>query len=192
MNSSLPEDVNSSREAIESSAEESAPFAGSVDGRFLTFAENAADAIIIIDAASVIHFVNRAAEKIFGYPIRELLGRNLTLLMPDYLRHVHRAGLERYLETGARHISWSGVELPGLHRDGREIELEISFGELVERGERYFTGIARDITERKRAARRLAAQHGVTRVLAEAASVREAASKILETVCENLRWEMGV
>ncbi|HEY9404448.1 MAG TPA: PAS domain S-box protein [Pyrinomonadaceae bacterium] len=191
MNSSLPEDVNSSREEIESSAAEPAPFAGSGDGRFLTFAENAADAIIIIDAASVIHFVNRAAEKIFGYPVRELLGQHLTLLMPDYLRHVHRAGLERYLETGARHISWSGVELPGLHRDGHEIELEISFGELVEQGEKYFTGIARDITERKRAARRLAAQHGVTRVLAEAASVREAASKLLETVCENLRWEMG-
>ncbi|HEX8633854.1 MAG TPA: PAS domain S-box protein [Pyrinomonadaceae bacterium] len=191
MNSSLPEDANSSREAIESSAGESASPVGTTDGRFLAFAENAADAIIIIDAASVIHFTNHAAEKIFGYPLHELLGQNLTLLMPDYLRHVHRAGLERYLETGARHISWSGVELPGLHRDGREIELEISFGELVEGGVRYFTGIARDITERKRAGRRLAAHHGVTRVLAEAASVGEAARKILEAVCENLRWEMG-
>ncbi|HEX8129153.1 MAG TPA: PAS domain S-box protein [Pyrinomonadaceae bacterium] len=191
MNSSLPGDANSSREGIEPPSEECAPLTGTDDGRFLAFAENAADAIIIIDAASVIHFVNRAAERIFGYPVQELLGRNLTLLMPDYLRHAHRAGLERYLVDGERHISWSGVELPGLRRDGREVELEISFGELVEHGTRYFTGIARDITERKRAARRLAAHHGVTRVLAEAASVSEAARKILEAVCENLRWEMG-
>jgi PAS domain S-box-containing protein len=191
MNSSLPEDANSSREAAEAPAAESAPSGATGDGRFLTFAENAGDAIIIIDAASVIHFVNRAAETIFGHPVAELVGRNLTLLMPDYLRHVHRAGLERYLSTGARHISWGGVELPGLHRDGREIELEISFGEFVEDGARYFTGIARDITERKRAARRLAAHHAVTRVLAEAAGVGEAANKILAAVCENLRWEMG-
>ncbi|MDQ1613876.1 MAG: hypothetical protein QOG00_3807 [Pyrinomonadaceae bacterium] len=193
MNSPLPEEDNSSREAIESAAAavESAPVDETCDGRFLTFAENAADAIIIIDAASVIHFVNRAAEKIFGHPVAELLGQNLTLLMPDYLRHVHRAGLERYLATGARHISWGGVELPGLHRDGREIELEISFGEFVEDGVRYFTGIARDITERKRAERRLAAHHAVTRVLAEASSVGEAAHNILEAICENLRWEMG-
>ncbi|MDX6269216.1 MAG: hypothetical protein QOD28_439 [Acidobacteriota bacterium] len=192
MNSPLSEEDNSSREAIESAAAiESAPVDETSDGRFLTFAENAADAIIIIDAASVIHFVNRAAEKIFGHPVAELLGQNLTLLMPDYLRHVHRAGLERYLATGARHISWGGVELPGLHRDGREIELEISFGEFVEDGVRYFTGIARDITERKRAERRLAAHHAVTRVLAEASSVGEAAHNILEAVCENLRWEMG-
>ena len=191
MNSSLPEDVNSSRKEGQPAAGESAPFAGTGDRRFLTFAENAADAIIIIDAASVIHYVNRAAEKIFGYPVEELPGQSLTLLMPDYLRHVHRAGLERYLATGARHISWSGVELPGLHRDGHEIELEISFGELVERGAHYFTGIARDITERKRAARRLAAHHAVARVLSEAATVPEAARKILEAVCENLRWETG-
>ena len=192
MNSSLPEDANSSREGSESPAGETAPFGGTGDGRFLTFAENAADAIIIIDAGSVIHFINRAAERIFGYPVSELLGQNLTMLMPDYLRHVHSAGMERYLTEGVRHISWSGVELPGLRRDGREVELEISFGELVEHGERYFTGIARDITERKRAARRLAAHHGVTRVLAEAAGVSEAAFKILEAVCENLRWEMGM
>ncbi|MBA3768841.1 MAG: PAS domain S-box protein, partial [Acidobacteria bacterium] len=191
MKSSLPEDANSSRESSQPSAEVSEPFAAESDERFLTFAKNASDAIIVIDGHSRIHFINRAAEKIFGYPVPELLGQSLTMLMPDYLRHVHRAGLDRYLTTGTRHISWNGVELPGLHRDGREIDLEISFGELVKDGARYFTGIARDITERKRAERRLAAHHAVTRVLAEAESVPAAASKILEAVCENLRWDMG-
>ena len=150
MKPASPEVTNSSRNVRDSSGEAFEDSAGTSDGRFLTFAENAADAIIVIDAASVIHFVNRAAENIFGYPVRELLGQNLTLLMPDYLRHAHRAGLERYVSTGTPHIDWSGVELPGLHRDGREIALEISFGEFIENNTRYFTGIARDITERKR------------------------------------------
>ena len=150
MKPASPEAVNSPGKAGELSGEASDLAAVASDGRFLTFAESAADAIIVIDAASVIHFVNRAAEHIFGYPVRELLGRNLTLLMPDHLRHVHREGLERYVSTGTPHMDWSGVELPGLHRDGREIALEISFGEFVENGTHYFTGIARDITERKR------------------------------------------
>ncbi|HEU5238978.1 MAG TPA: PAS domain-containing sensor histidine kinase, partial [Pyrinomonadaceae bacterium] len=76
---------------------------------------------------------------------------DLTMLMPEYLRHVHRAGLKRYVDTGQRHIGWSAVELPGLHKDGHEIPLELSFGEFTRNGERYFTGIARDETERKRA-----------------------------------------
>ncbi|HEV7904283.1 MAG TPA: PAS domain S-box protein, partial [Pyrinomonadaceae bacterium] len=150
MKPASPEVANSSGKAGELSGDASELAAAASDGRFLTFAESAADAIIVIDAASIIHFVNRAAENIFGYPVQELLGRNLTLLMPGHLRHVHRAGLERYTATGTPHIDWNGVELPGLHRDGREIALEISFGEFVENGTRYFTGIARDITERKR------------------------------------------
>ena len=119
--------------------------------RFRTLAETASDAIITIDADSTIIYVNRAAENIFGYTVEEMLGQDLTMLMPEYLRHVHRAGLERYVQTGKKHIGWSAVELPGLHKEGREIPLELSFGEFSRDGQRYFTGIARDETERKRA-----------------------------------------
>jgi PAS domain S-box-containing protein len=119
--------------------------------RFRTLADTASDAIITIDANSMIIYINRAAETIFGHPVAEMLRQDLTMLMPEYLRHVHRAGLNRYVETGKRHIGWSAVELPGLHRDGREIPLELSFGEFTRNGQRYFTGIARDVTERKRA-----------------------------------------
>ncbi len=119
--------------------------------RFRTLAETASDAIITIDANSIIIYINRAAETIFGYSVSEMLGQDLTMLMPEYLRHVHRAGLNRYVETGKRHIAWSAVELPGLHKDGHEIPLELSFGEFTRNEQRYFTGIARDATERKRA-----------------------------------------
>src|ERR1700716_3167972 len=84
-------------------------------------ADTASDAIITIDQDSTILFVNRATEQIFGYSQAELLGQSLTMLMPDYLRHIHRAGLESYVETGQRHISWNAVALPGLHQNGKEI-----------------------------------------------------------------------
>src|SRR5207245_4888 len=114
-------------------------------------AETASDAIITIDEHSTILFVNRAAKKIFGYSPDELIGQSLTVLMPDYLRHVHRVALDRYLKTGTRHISWDSVQLPGLHKDGSDLVLEISFGEFIEDGKHFFTGIARDIADRKRA-----------------------------------------
>lgn len=121
------------------------------ENRFRTLAETASDAIITIDEDSRIVLVNHAAERIFGYTMAEMLGQELTMLMPDYLRHLHKAGLDRYKQTGKRHISWEAIELPGLHKNGSEVPLELSFGEFVRRSKRYFTGIARDITERKRA-----------------------------------------
>src|SRR2546426_7580926 len=80
-------------------------------------ADTASDAIISIDEYSTILFANRATEKIFGYTREEVIGQSLTMLMPDYLRQMHRAGLQRYLATGQHHISWEAVELPGLHKN---------------------------------------------------------------------------
>ena len=125
-------------------------------------AETASDAIITINSDSTILFVNSAAVKIFGYSMAEMVGASLTMLMPEYLRHLHRAGLKNYLETGKKHISWLAVELPGLHKSGKEILLELSFGEFYKDGQRFFTGIARDITRRKQTEQRLAALQKVT------------------------------
>jgi len=119
--------------------------------RFRTLAETAADVIVTIDAQSRILFVNPAAEKVFGYRPGELAGQSLSVLMPEYLRRLHEAGLARYVETGRRHINWGGVELPGLHRDGHEVPLEVSFGGFRQGGGHVFTGIIRDVTGRKRA-----------------------------------------
>ena len=115
-----------------------------------TIVETASDAIVVIDEQSTILFVNRASERIFGYREEELVGQQLTMLMPDYLRQVHKQAIHRYVETGKKHLSWQQVELPGLHKSGKEICLEISFGEFVIDGKRIFTGMCRDVTERKR------------------------------------------
>jgi len=116
---------------------------------FRVVAETATDAIITIDERSTILFVNKAAERIFGYPVSGMMGRELTMLMPNYLRETHRRGVERYLQTGKKHISWTVLKLTGLHRTGKEIPLEVSLGEHVHGKRRIFTGIVRDISERE-------------------------------------------
>ena len=117
------------------------------ESHYRAVAEATSDGIITINSQSTILLVNPAAENIFGYTSKELLGRQLTMLMPEYHRHLHREGVARYLETGKRHLEWGAVQLPGLHRSGEEIALEISFLEFVKDGQRFFTGIVRKVAE---------------------------------------------
>ena len=136
--------------------------------QFRAVAETAPDAIITIDEGSTILFANQSTQKIFGYTLEELRGQQLTMLMPEYLRHLHQAGIKRFVKTGQKHISWEAAELPGLHKDGHEVPLEISFSEFVTKGKRRFTGIARDITDRKRAQEALTESERQLRILADA------------------------
>jgi PAS domain S-box-containing protein len=87
--------------------------------------------------------------RVFGYAPGELIGKPLTVLMPESMRKLHQSGFERYLTTGERHINWQGTELIGLRKNGEEFPAEISFGELTTNGHLVFTGFIRDITERK-------------------------------------------
>jgi PAS domain S-box-containing protein len=137
------------------------------EGRFRAFAEHATAAIFVIDEDSTIEFANPAAERIFGYTATQMLGQALDRLMPEDQRPLHGAGMQRYLATGRRNLHWEGVELPGLTKDGRIIPLEISFGEFSRKGRRYFTGIARDISERKQAEQELRDSEERYRLLAD-------------------------
>lgn len=156
--------------------------------RYRILAEAAADGVILIDQNDRIIYVNPAGERIFGYRLEELAGRDLTMLIPPDLRQAHLRGLHRYLETGCRHLTWKGSELPGLRKDGTRIPLEISFGEFVRDGEHRFIGWARDITERKRAEEsrvRLLAEEQQAHAAAEAA--RENLQRFLGMVAHDLR-----
>jgi PAS domain S-box-containing protein len=115
--------------------------------------ETASDAVISLDETSAILLVNPATTRIFGYEPAELIGKPLTILMPEFLRKLHEAGFKRYLATGQRHINWRGTELVGRRKNGEEFPVEISFGELTKDGHRVFTGFIRDISERKQAQR---------------------------------------
>jgi len=113
------------------------------NAQFLLVAEAASVAVFTIDEQSTILFANPFVEQLFGYSLEELMGKKLTLVMPEYLRHVHERGLAHYVATGQRHVSWDGIPLPGLHKNGEQIPLMISFGEFLRGGKRVFTGFAK-------------------------------------------------
>jgi PAS domain S-box-containing protein len=119
--------------------------------RYRVVVETANDAVVSIDETGALLFANSATSRIFGYDSTALIGKPLTMLMPECLRKVHEAGFRRYLHTGGRHLNWQGTELVGLHKNGNEFPVEISLGELTQSGRRIFTGFIRDISERKRA-----------------------------------------
>ena len=119
--------------------------------------ETASDAVVSIDHNGDILLANHATTTTFGYEPSELIGRPLTILMPEYLRDFHRAGLKRYQETSHRHINWQSTELIGLRKNGEEFPVEVSFGEINSDGRRVFTGFIRDISERKQAEKALRA-----------------------------------
>ena len=119
--------------------------------RYRVLVETANDAVLSADETGGILFANSATSRIFGYDSTELIGKPSTMLMPEFLRKVHKTGFRRYLDTGVRHMNWKGTELIGLHKNGKEFPVEISLGELIQDGRRIFTGFIRDISERKRA-----------------------------------------
>ena len=120
------------------------------ESRFEILAETATDGIISIDDQSTIRYANPAAGRLFGYEPDEMLGNTLTSLMPEPLRQIDLTSVRRYLSTGQRHVGWRAVELIGLHKSGREFPIEVSFGEAIHNGRHFFTGIVRDVTDRKR------------------------------------------
>jgi len=120
--------------------------------------ENATDAIVTVDDAWSIVLVNPAVTKTFGYTPAELIGRPLTVLMPQRLAGMHQTAVSRYLETGKRHLNWAAVESSGQRKNGDEFPVEVSFTEVVRDGQRTFIGFIRDITERRQADELRAAQ----------------------------------
>src|SRR5918994_483307 len=120
------------------------------EARYRTVLDAAFDAIVTITPDGIVRWFNRGAERIFGYGADEVIGRPVTLLMPERYRDLCVAGLHRYLRTGEARVVDGTTELVGLRKDGSEFPIEMSLGETHEHGERLFTGMIRDVTERKR------------------------------------------
>ena len=106
------------------------------------------DGIIVINAKGIIEAFNRGAEHLFGYPESEVIGRNVSLLMPSPHHEEHDKYLERYLATGEAKIIGVGREVPGRRRDGTLFPVHLSVGEMRIGGERKFTGMLHDLTKR--------------------------------------------
>ncbi|EJL21845.1 PAS domain S-box [Caulobacter sp. AP07] len=122
-----------------------------VEARYRAIVDTAVDAIVVIDEMGRVEAFNPAAERLFGHPAEAVIGRNIRVLMPEPYHGEHDGYLDRYRQTGERRIIGIGREVSGLRRDGSTFPLELSIAEWREDGKRFFTGVMRDITERRRA-----------------------------------------
>jgi PAS domain S-box-containing protein len=122
----------------------------------------------------------------------DVVGRALTMLMPERYREAHLAGLRRLEETDEPKLVGRGaVELHGLRGDGREFPIELTLGRWADGGRNRYVGIIRDVSERHEAERYRNAQLGVARALAEAGDLDAAVAGVLRTFCESLGWPLG-
>jgi PAS domain S-box-containing protein len=151
------------------------------------------DGIITIDHNGMIKTLNPAAANLFGYSPEEVIGRNVKMLMPEQFRAKHDTYLVNYLETGqAKIIGSSGRELTGKRKDDSIVPIELAVGEVDVAGRKMFTGIVRDITERKRTEAHQALlvaelDHRVKNNLAQVAAVASSTGKSSRSVDEFLQ-----
>lgn len=138
--------------------------------RLRSIVESAVDGIVVIDEGGLIQAFNSSAERLFGYRVSEVIGRNISMLMPSPDRERHDQYIDRYLKTGVPKIIGIGREVTGLRKDGTTFPVHLSVGEMVVEGRRSFTGILHDLSDRVELENRLAEQKSLAK-LGEMAAV---------------------
>ena len=123
--------------------------------RLRAILDTAVEGIVTINERGAIESFNQASEKIFGYRARDVIGQNVSRLMPSPDRERHDAYIANYLRTGRARIIGIGREVVGRRKDGTTFPMELSVSEVRLADRRLFTGFVRDITERKRAEKAL-------------------------------------
>lgn len=121
------------------------------EAKFRSVMESAIDAIISGDAAGDIRSWNNAATALFGFTEEEVIGRPIELIIPERFRQSHQEGIRRVSSGGPSHVIGKTVELAAIRKDGSEFPVELSLATWFLDDQRYYTGIIRDISERKQA-----------------------------------------
>jgi len=151
------------------------------EARFRAVVDTAVDGIITINTRGRIVFANQAVEALFGHNRNDLIGKNVSVLMPESDASHHDDYIERYLRTGEARIIGIGREVVGLRQDGSTFPMYLSIGEFEQDGEKYFTGIIRDITERQRA------ENALMQANAELKQKRDEMEEFLTIVAHDLK-----
>jgi PAS domain S-box-containing protein len=142
----IARDVTETKEAAKALSES--------ESRLRTIVENVVDGIITADQDGIIQSVNKAAERIFGYESDAMIGHKLNMLMPEPYRSDHDRCIRSYLETGKSKIIGKGLEVTGLRKNGETFPLDLAISDIrLDEQQHLFTGIVRDITERKQVER---------------------------------------
>lgn len=128
------------------------------------------DGIITIDERGTVESFNPAAERIFGFPSEEVIGRNIKQLMPEPYQSEHDGYLARFLQTRSARVIGIGREVLGQRQDGSTFPMELAVNETVLAGRRFFTGIVRDISARKAVKEKLYETNALQRAILDGAS----------------------
>jgi PAS domain S-box-containing protein len=163
------------------------------EARLRSTIDSSLDAIVMTDDESVIMEWNHHAERLFGWSADEAIGQTLAqTIIPPRFREGHQKGIDHYLATGEGPILNRRIEIPAIRRDGAEFPVELTVAPARSGTRVLFNAFIRDLTEQKAAERRLAAEHAVTRVVAESHTLHEAAPRLLQVIGESLQWPLGV
>jgi len=120
------------------------------EARLRAVVDTAVDGVILIDARGNVQMFNPACERLFGYSVAEVLGRNVKMLMPAPYRAEHDQYIGNYHPTGERKIIGIGREVVGQRKDGSVFPMELSVGEAKQEHGSVFVGVIHDVTDRKR------------------------------------------
>ncbi len=159
--------------------------------RMRAILETAVEGIITIDERGLIESLNPAAERVFGYSAHELVGQNVSVLMPPPYREGHDGYMANYLQTGHAKIIGIGREVVGRRKDGTVFPMDLAVSEVRLASRRLFTGFVRDISERRRAEIRQKVHYATVRSLAESNSLGEAAPRVMEGICQIMGWDFA-
>jgi len=159
------------------------------EGRATAIFDAAVDGIITIDENGCVETFNKAAEKIFGYLSREVVGQNIKVLMPEPYRAEHDGYLAAYKATGRAKIIGIGREVTGRRKDGSTFPMELAVGDSRRDGRRLYAGIVRDITERRRIEESLRQSEERFRLIVD--NVRDYAITLLDTEGRIVSWNDG-
>ncbi|MDB5308211.1 MAG: domain S-box protein [Gemmataceae bacterium] len=163
---------------------------GQAEERFRAIVEATPSAIWMADRTGTIVLANSRAETMFGYPLRELIGRPLGLLVPERLRGADPGRRGEFFAPPQTRATGGG-DLYGRRKDGSEFPVEVSLTPIATAEGLLVLSVVVDVTERKRAESRRDLRFAMTQILTQAAVLTDAIPQILQAVCERLRWDFG-
>ena len=179
------DELQKHREHLQELVQEQAANLRDSAARIHTILASVADGIIIIDEQGIVETYNPAAERIFGYAVAEVVGNNVNMLMPEPYCNEHDDYLKRYMTTGEAQVIGIGRIVEGRRKDGSIFPLDLALSSMLLGERHFFTGIMRDITERKQFERALV----VAKTEAEQAT--QAKSNFLSAMSHEIRTPMN-
>ncbi len=153
--------------------------------RLQTLLDNTIDSVITINHLGIIENYNKASIALYGYQPEEVIGQNITMLMPAHYRDMHKLGMSRFLSTEQSRILGKPVEVEAQHKSGKAFPIELTISDFQWQGEYLFTGIARDISKQK------AEQQALIEAKQTAERANNAKSEFLSAMSHELRTPLN-